>query len=56
MDNNNKDLTKHIESISFKANKASKLLSSASSTNKNKALKLILNNSTNQHILQAITE
>jgi len=44
MDNNNKDLTKHIESISFKANKASKLLSSASSTNKNKALKLIANN------------
>ena len=41
---NNKDLTKHIESISFKANKASKLLSSASSTNKNKALKLIANN------------
>ena len=44
MDNNNKDLTKHIESISFKANKASKLLSSASSNNKNKALKLIANN------------
>ena len=44
MDNNNKDLTKHIESISFKANKASKLLSSASSTSKNKALKLIANN------------
>jgi len=44
MDNNNKDLTKHIESISFKANKASKLLSSASSTTKNKALKLIANN------------
>lgn len=41
---NNKDLTKHIESISFKANKASKLLSSASSNNKNKALKLIANN------------
>lgn len=41
---NNKDLTKHIESISFKANKASKLLSSASSTSKNKALKLIANN------------
>ncbi len=41
---NNKDLTKHIESISFKANKASKLLSSASSNNKNKALKLISNN------------